>query len=130
MIDTLNIGKYIRSVLTADNELAKYIEKKVYPLVADNDVKYPFIVYKRLSLMSNSGKDGYYEDDVTIEITIVSDKYSSGIQVANIVRSILERREIRLDNMTIYDGTLVLATEEYANNAYIQKMQFSFKINN
>jgi hypothetical protein len=55
MIDTLNIGKYIYSVL-------KFTNIGVYPLVADNDAKYPFIVYRRIGMVSSGCKDGYYED--------------------------------------------------------------------
>ncbi len=56
MIDTLNIGKYIYSVLKNGTDV------EVYPLVADNDAKFPFIVYKRENLVSERCKDGYYED--------------------------------------------------------------------
>jgi hypothetical protein len=76
MIDTLNIGKYIYSVL-------KFTDVEVYPLVADNDAKLPFIVYKRVNLESSGSKDGYYEDKVTMEVVVVTDKYYRGIELAN-----------------------------------------------
>ena len=56
MIDTLNLGKYIYS------KLSQIEGVKSYPLIADNDAKFPFIVYKRENLVSNGCKDGYYED--------------------------------------------------------------------
>ena len=34
------------------------------------------------------------------------------------------------DNMEIMDGDLNLATEEYSNNAYVQRMNFNFKVKN
>ena len=76
MIDSLNIGKYIYSVL-------KETDVEVYPLVADNDAKFPFIVYKRNNLVSNGCKDGYYEDVVSYEVVIVTDTYYKGIEIAN-----------------------------------------------
>jgi len=72
MIDTLNIGKYIYSVL-------KFTDVEVYPLVADNDAKFPFIVYKRIGMATSGCKDGYYEDEVTFEIAIVTDTYFRGV---------------------------------------------------
>ncbi len=123
MIDTLNLGKYIYS------RLSQIEGVKSYPLVADNDAKYPFIVYKRINLESSGCKDGYYEDNVTIEVVVVTDKYYKGIQIANQVRELLEVQHTTYNDMDINDTVLVMATEEYDNNAFIQKMQYSFTIN-
>ena len=125
MINTLNIGKYIYNTLTQSED----ITCKVYPLVADNDAKYPFIIYKRVNLLSDVCKDGTYEDDVTVEVVVVTDKYSVGVEIANKVRELLEIQHIRYDDMEINDTKLVLATEEY-NNGYVQRMQYQMKINN
>ena len=125
MINTLNIGKYIHSRLT-DSSVG--IGTKVYPLVADNDAKYPFVVYRRMNLMSSTSKDGIYEDTVTMEIIVVSDKYSVGVDLATRIRKLLERQTATYDNLEINDGHIILATEEFSNNAYVQRMQFEFKV--
>jgi hypothetical protein len=125
MINTLNIGKYIYSALNDSEE----ITCKVYPLIADNDAKYPFIVYRRINLVSNSSKDGIYEDNTIVEIVIVSDKYSVGVDIATEVRNLLEKQSVIYDDLEINDTTLSLAAEEYSNNAYVQRLQFTFKIN-
>ncbi len=125
MINTLNIGKYIYSVLNGSEE----ITCKVYPLIADNDAKYPFIIYRRVNLNSNSNKDGYYEDNVSIEITVVADKYTDSIDIATKIRSLLEKQSVNYDDLEINDATLSLATEEYSNNAYVQRLQFTMTIN-
>jgi len=72
MIDTLNIGKYIYSAL-------KFTNVDVYPLIADNDAKFPFIIYKRNSMVSSGCKDGYYEDEVSFEVNIITDTYFKGV---------------------------------------------------
>lgn len=126
MINTLNIGKYIYHVLTNSND----IKCKVYPLVADNDAKFPFIVYRRINLVSSASKDGVFEDDVTVEIVVVCDKYSDSINIATTIRNLLERQSVVFDNLEINDGVLTLANEEFNNNTYIQRLQFNFKINN
>lgn len=127
MINTLNIGKYIYSVLNGSEEITSLA--KTYPLIADNDAKYPFIIYRRVNLNSNGNKDGYYEDDVTIEITVVSDKYSDSVDIATKIRNLLERQSVNYEDLEINDTTLSLATEEYSNNAYVQRLQFTSKIN-
>lgn len=125
MINTLNIGKYIYTTLQQSQD----ITCKVYPLVADNDAKYPFIIYKRVNLLSSDVKDGIIEDDVTIEIVVVSDKYSVGVDIATKVRELLEKEHVTFQEMEIDDCKIVLATEEF-NNAFVQRMQFNFKVNN
>ena len=122
MIDTLNIGKYIYSVLRGTNV-------DVYPLIADNDAKFPFIVYKRENLVSNGCKDGYYEDQVIVEINVVTDTYYKGIEIASQIRKLLEVQSVTYDGMEISDARIVLSSEEYTNNAFVQKIQFSFTIN-
>ena len=126
MINTLNIGKYIFQTLTNSDE----IQCKVYPLIADNDAKFPFIVYRRINLASSATKDGITEDDVTMEIVVVCDKYSDSVNIASIIRKLLERQTVVFDNLTINDGVLTLANEEFSSNTYIQRLQFNFKINN
>ena len=122
MIDSLNIGKYIYSVL-------KETDVEVYPLVADNDAKFPFIVYKRNNLVSNGCKDGYYEDVVSYEVVIVTDTYYKGIEIANQVKALLERQSATYQDMDISDTIITMASEEYSNNAFMQKIQFDSTIN-
>lgn len=125
MINTLNLGKYIFNTLTNSDT----INCKVYPLVADNDAKFPFIIYKRIGLVSQTCKDGTYQDNVTVEIKIVSDKYSVGVQLANIVRSLLQRSYMRYGDFEINDVTINYAAEDFLENAFIQTMQLTLKIN-
>lgn len=121
MIDSLNLGKYVYSSLKA-------ITNSVYPLVADNNAKYPFIVYRRNNLSSMANKDGYYEDTVVMEIVVVTDTYSKSIELISEVRKHLEHLEVEYDGMSISDSFITSATEEYSNNAFIQKIQISFNV--
>lgn len=124
MIDTLNIGKYIYNTLND----ADTITCNVYPLIADNDAKFPFILYKRVNLISDANKDGTNEDAVTVEISVVTDKYSVGIDLASKVRNLLEKQCTLYQGIEINDTRLVYANEEY-NNAFVQRLQFEMKIN-
>lgn len=127
MINTLDIGKYIHSVLT---DASSGITCKCNPLVADNDTKYPFIVYRRMNLVSSTCKDGVYEDEVVMEIIVVSNKYSETVEIATKIRKRLERQRVIFDNLEINDGNIIMATEEFTSNAYVQRMQFQFKVKN
>jgi len=125
MINTLDIGKYIHNRLT---DASSGITCKCTPLVADNDTKYPFIVYRRANLESSTCKDGVYEDNVVMEIIVVSNKYAESVDVATKVRKRLEIQTINFDNLEIDDGNIIMATEEFTSNAYVQRMQFQFKV--
>ena len=81
-----------------------------------------------MNLQSSSSKDGIFEDVVAVEIIVVSDKYAVGIDLAQKIRKIFERQSVRFDNIEINDGIIILATEEFNDNAYVQRMQFQFKI--
>lgn len=131
MINSLIFGKVIYSRLTTINEdLKELIGTKVFPLIADNNTDYPFVVYKRTGVMNNDEtKDGYSEDVVNYEVVIVSNKYEESLNIAQMVRNLLERKRIESDIMTIYDTKLTLATEEYSGDAYVQKLTFNCKIN-
>ena len=127
MLDTLEIGKYINNILSSNVDLQN-LGVKVYPLIADNDAKFPFIVYRRTGLTSSSTKDGIYQDTVTIEIKIVTDKYSTGIQIANIVRNLIQVPYARYGAMEIDDVAINFANEEFTENAFIQNMKFILQI--
>ena len=83
MIDTLNIGSFICDTIRTDKELTKTLglNDKVFPIVAEDGTTFPFIIYKRTGLTSNSCKDGYYEDFVRVEIKAVCSSYIQSINV-------------------------------------------------
>lgn len=123
MINTLNIGSFISNKLTN-------IGVKVYPIIADNDAKSTFIVYRRNGLSSNLCKDGIYQETVSVEITIVSPTYSTSIDTATKVRKAIERYRGTYDNYNVDDVFLTFADEQYIQNQYIQKLIFDIIITN
>ena len=122
MINSLKLGSYIYSLLADIN-----VKCKVYPLVADNDAKFPFILYKRVGLYDNTTKDGYTnEDTLNYEIKVVTDTYQKGIDIANDVRQAIEHGTKTYSDMTISDIRLNAADEQYMENAFVQTLNFQF----
>ena len=67
MDNSLLIGKYIYKLLTEDDSLARIVTpKKVFPLVANADTTYPFVVYSRIGLNVEYCKDGLVENTVDV----------------------------------------------------------------
>ena len=122
MINSIKLGGYIYCLLSDINTKCK-----VYPLVADNDAKFPFIIYKRVGLYDNTTKDGYTnEDTLNYEIKVVTDTYQKGIDIANDVRRAIEHGDKTYSDMTISDIRLINSTEDYMENAFIQTLNFQF----
>ena len=127
MVDSILIGKTIFKLLSASAELKKYVDKKIYPLIADDGVTYPFIIYYRTSIRNIVCKDGFYDDEVGFSILVVSNSYIESLEIANIVRSIFEKNKL---TDTIYNCKVEDIDEDYNNNAYIQEIDFTCKVTN
>lgn len=131
MIDTLNIGSFIYDTIKADKQLTDIlgISTNVFPIVAEDGTDYPFVTYRRTGLVSNSCKDGYYEDIVRVEIKAICATYIQSVQVINRIRELFECQHIEYENMTIEDTSIENASENYEYNAFTQTINLVFKIN-
>ena len=84
MDNSLLVGKYIYKLLSEDIVLSgKVSQKKIFPLVANADTTYPFIVYARTGLVVDYCKDGTVENRIDFQIVSVSDNYVESLEVAN-----------------------------------------------
>lgn len=121
----ISTNKHIYQLLISDSGLTEMVGDKIYPLVAEESVNYPFIIFTKETVEGNYNKDFLLYDTVTISVAIAANKYFQTVQIAERVRSILENYtdsyflSIVLDNVT----------EEYIEDAYVQQLQFSAKIN-
>ena len=92
---SLEIGKLIYSLLSADSRLSTLLGNKIFPLIVENNTTYPFIVYKRSDVKANYTKDIHLSDDVSIDIVCVSDNYLSGLEIAGIIIDLLENKRFK-----------------------------------
>ena len=130
MDNSLLVGKYIYRMLSEDEVLSgKVTSRKIFPLVANADTTYPFIVYSRTGLTVEYCKDGTVEDTVDFLILSVSDNYVESLEVANQIRSILENKRYKDDTIQISSIRLSSVQEEYIEDAYIQRLNFTIKTN-
>ena len=104
MDNSLLIGKYIYRVLSEDEVLSDRVtSRKIFPLVANADTTYPFIVYSRTDLTVEYCKDGVVGNTVDFQIIVVSDNYVESLEVANQIRSILEMKRYNDEDICISD---------------------------
>lgn len=114
MIDFINIGALLFGKL---NAIAK-----TYPLVAENQTKFPFIIYKTNQQRPIENKDICYEWIYNIQVNIVDDKYDSVCTLCNeAVKSLLELNEG-------FDINIESISEDYIDDAYVKTIEVQIKI--
>lgn len=123
MMDSLNIGKAIYTILQTSID----IDKKIYPLIADEGTTFPFIIYKRTGLTPESTKDNTNEN-VSLEINIASSNYSESIDLAIKVRKALEHKKGTYSDIAIEDIVIDDATEDYIEDTFIQTLTFKIEL--
>jgi hypothetical protein len=126
---SLLINKCIYSILSTDNNLKSKVENKIYPLIANENTTFPFIVFKRSSFSTEYTKDGVLEDSTQVDIIVASDNYSDSIEIADIVRTSLELKKGTFNNINIKECKLSSADEDYLENTYIQTLSFTITTN-
>lgn len=117
----LKIGKAIKAIFH-DN-------KNIYPSVADQGAEYPFIIYRRTSVRHSDTKDRFnYNEEITLEVIVASNSYSECLDEAERVMLRMENTRGTYNDIKIQEIKLVDASEDYIEDAYIQKLIFKIEI--
>lgn len=121
MTSILKIGKAIKNIL-------KDIDN-VFPIVADQGTTYPFIVYRRSSLLPANTKDRYnYRELATIEIIVAAAQYSESVNLAEKVIDKMQYTRGTFNDIKIGEIALTNADEDYIEDAFIQRLTFQIEI--
>lgn len=129
MTQSILLTKYIRKFLLDNKELMKVVKPtSIFPIVANANTKYPYIVMQRTGIRASYSKAGITEDNVTLEIITISNDYSQSIDIAQLIRETIDGKRYRSDEIEIDDIEVESITEEFVDNAYLQRLVFSMKI--
>lgn len=109
----INIGKHIYS------NIGDLVNTHCYPLVADQSTEYPFIIYKSSSLPSTS-KDGIYEWEHNVEITIVDEDYDN---CCELVEAVVYRLLAMEDSENITEVYIEDVDENFIDDAYVKQLK-------
>lgn len=127
---SLQIGKAIYDILHSNTDMVAKLQDKVFPLIADNNTTFPFIVYKRTGIIPAYTKDRFSANDsVTVEIIVASDKYNETVEIADLVRLALEGKKGTYSNIWIEDIRMVSADEDFIEDTFIQTITFNITTN-
>lgn len=129
-MSTLQVGKIIYAAITTNTALNTVLEGKVYPLAAPADTTFPFVVYNRTNVYSKEHtKDGWLTDDCSFQITVVSDKYTESVDIADNIRDLFENCQISYSYLTINNTHLTSSNEMFNEDEYIQNLYFECESN-
>lgn len=120
MESSISINKHIFSILTSDKSLKEMVGTKIFPIVADDDVKFPYIILERTSITPNTYKGGVGYDKVTFQIKIADSDYINTINIAEKVRELLELKNSSYFKRIEFSS----CNEDFMNDTYRQTLQF------
>ena len=110
--------------LSSDEKLKELVGKNIYPIVAEEDVTFPFITFKKTSIYPQTFKTGVSVDRVNFEVNVAAVDYITTVTISERVRELLELRTSSYFKRIEFVGN----TEDYVNSIYTQTLQFSAMI--
>lgn len=128
----IKANKYIRTILVSDDELTDLVKPENIKIMVLAPTTFPFISIKRSALETNYVKEMAIEDQCTIEIAVISDEYSVGMEIAEKVREILDYKVYKNseENVFISEIRFFDCIEDTIDDVFVQNLQFQIKIQN
>ena len=120
MESSISVIKHIFRILSSDKTLNEMVGTKIFPIVADDDVKFPYIILERTSITPFTYKGGVGYDQATFQIKIADSDYINTINIAEKVRELLELKTSSYFKRIEFSS----CNEDFMNDTYRQTLQF------
>ena len=128
-MNILKVGKVIYYLLVNEKVITDKVGKQIYPLIADSDTTFPFIVYQRTSVETLTSKDRFTcKEGATVEVAIASDKYDESINIASSVIDVLNNKRGNINGVDVSGISFIGANEEYIEDTFVQKLTFKIEL--
>jgi hypothetical protein len=128
-MESLEIGRIVKNILSQDTQLSRQIGTKIFPLVADKGTSFPFIVYRRDGVTPSSNKDSLvYDVTVRMSLIIASSDYKQGLDLlSRTIDTLLQElpKETSCTDIEILD-----TSEEYRDDTFLQLLSIGINIKN
>ena len=119
----IDIGKQIIELLTKDEELTELVGKKIFPLVANADTTFPFVVYKRAGFQPALNKD-FEVEKITVDFVTCSTSYEESLKIANKIYQGL----VHVETDIIDDSVAINLYEDYISDTHCQFITIIFTL--
>ena len=121
----LHLSKAVQAIL------AQAGITNAHAIVAEENTRQPFAVYRRASLSVNDTKDRLAQTQrSTLSVQVVSMDYQSGLLLADSITDALVGKAGIYEGVYIGDITLSDAAEMYNETSYLQDLTFDITIEN
>jgi hypothetical protein len=121
----LNLTKAIRAILADAGIL------NAYAVVAEENTRQPFALYRRASLTVDDTKDRLLQTQhATLSVQVTSNDYDDGLLLADSITDALVGKAGIYEGVAIGDITLSDAAEMYNETSYLQDLTFDITIEN
>lgn len=125
---SISIGTHIYEKLSSSASLKRLVRDKIFPVSTLRATTFPFILYKRNSLIPNTTKDRYSTgDNVEVEIIVADSNYSRSIIIAEYVRDLIDKKTGDYKRFSVIDANLISTDETFSEDTFIQRLTFSFE---
>ena len=122
---SLQVGKVIFDILSNDPQVTQRVNNKIFPLVAENNTTFPFIVYKRTGIEPQTSKDRMiHREETNVDVIIISDTYNDSIEVADLVKTALTGKNGVFSGISVKDIEFIDASEDFQDETFIQNLTF------
>lgn len=124
------IGLYVADRLSSDASVTDKVGDRIYPVVATQGVEgFPYIVYSVAGNDDTSTKDGSGEDAVSVQIRVVSKRYSETLLVGNAVRKAFDGNLAKYDAFKVTEVGSMNYSDDYADDldAFVLNLTIEFK---
>lgn len=117
----LSINKYIYAILSTSTELKEIVGNNIFPLVAEEETSFPFVVFRRNNITPNYAKRQGVNDLVSFVISIADTNYSKTVEISEMIRNELElHRDDYFQSIQLES-----VSEDFIENAYVQELNFN-----
>lgn len=110
----LSVISYLYDKITDNQDLASVLEKRIFPLVAEEGTEYPYLIMKLESIQPAYSKDGRMYDNLTVSVSVFAKDYKTVVNTQELIRNLLESNSFRLDSFN----------EDFNSDAYKQTVYY------
>ena len=126
------IGKVIYGRLSTDAAITGVCGTNIFPDIAPQNVKYPFVVYTIINSTPVDFKDGQSNlEEINVQIDVYTNNYETTQTLANNVRNRLDRFTGTVNNVSVQTITYVSSDSQVYNadlNVYWMSIDFNAKM--
>ena len=120
----ITVNQWVFKKLSTDAKLKALVGKQIYPIVVEENGKFPFIVFTRRSVNVSYDNDGVSTESGQVVISVVAKNYKETIAIVQRVREILEPT---IDDYC-YRANITSMDEGFYNNCFVQTITFQITV--